>query len=533
MYDAARAQATATTPDVGRGRTIMKLLRSVTAWMIVAAVAVMLLGQGASAQPRGQLVAALDSDRENLDPDQAGGTIDYMVLMHIFDHLIARNPETMKLVGGLAESWKSTDDLTWDFRIRKGVKFHNGEPVNASTVKFSIDRVLDPAQKSYLRDRFKGITQVQVLDEYGIRLKTDKPNPVLLERLTNLPIMPPAYTKDKGDAYVAKNPVGSGPYRFVEWVRGQRLVLEAAPGYWGPAPAVKTLVFRPITDVSTAIAEMLAGSVDFIRLVPPDQIPVVEASGKAYITTAPIIRVIYISFDVVGRAGPTPVQNIKVREAISHAVDVDGIITHVLDGRGLKLGTIVNPMKFGYDPSIKPVPYDPGRAKQLLAEAGQANGLTLNFMTYSGSIIASRQVGDAVAGYLAKVGIQTNRQHIEDIGLSTNLERTGKLKDIYLGSWGSWSVFDADMILYPRFHSSEAFAYVRDPKLDQWLDIGRNTVNAGKRMEVYAEVQRYIADNYLIFPMYAQTSVMAVSNRINYKAASDETIALWRATWRN
>jgi peptide/nickel transport system substrate-binding protein len=212
---------------------------------------------------------------------------------------------------------------------------------------------------------------------------------------------------------------------------------------------------------------------------------------------------------------------------------VDGIIMHVLGGRGLKLGTIVNPMKFGYDPSIKPVPYDPGRAKQLLAEAGQANGLTLNFMTYSGSIIASRQVGDAVAGYLAKVGIQTNRQHIEDIGLSTNLERTGKLKDIYLGSWGSWSVFDADMILYPRFHSSEAFAYVRDPKLDQWLDIGRNTVNAGKRMEVYAEVQRYIADNYLIFPMYAQTSVMAVSNRINYKAASDETIALWRATWRN
>ena len=441
----------------------------------------------ASAQPRGQLVAALDSDRENLDPDQAGGTIDYMVLMHVFDHLIARNPETMKLVGGLAESWKSTDDLTWDFRIRKGVKFHNGEPVNASAVKFSIDRVLDPAQKSYLRDRFKGITQVQVVDEYGIRLKTDKPNPVLLERLTNLPIMPPAYVKDKGDAYVAKNPVGSGPYRFVEWVRGQRLVLEAAPGYWGPAPAVKTLVFRPITDVSTAIAEMLAGSVDLIRLVPPDQIPVIEASGKAYITAAPIIRVIYLSFDVIGRAGPTPVQNIKVREAISHAVDVDGIITHVLGGRGLKLGTIVNPMKFGYDPSIKPVPYDPGRAKQLLAEAGQANGLTLNFMTYSGSIIASRQVGDAVAGYLAKVGIQTTRQHIEDIGLSTNLERTGKLKDIYLGSWGSWSVFDADMILYPRFHSTRGLRLRARPQAGS---VARHRAEHGEHRQADGSVRR-------------------------------------------
>jgi len=511
----------------------MRVRRSM-AWLIVT-VAVLALGVPTPgvAQPRGQLVAALDSDRETLDPHQATGTIDYMVLMHVFDHLIARNPETMKLVGGLAESWRSVDDLTWEFKLRKGVKFQNGEPMNAAAVKFSIDRVLDPAQKSYLRDRFKGITSVQVGDDLTVRLKTDKPNPVLLERLTNLAILPPAYVKDKGDAFIAKNPVGTGPYRFVEWSRGQRLVVEASPSYWGSQPAVKTLVFRPIPEVATAIAEMMAGSVDFIRLVPPDQIPAIEGSGKAYITTAPIIRVIFINFDVVGRAGAGPTQNIKVREAISHAIDVDGIITHVLGGRGLKLGTVVNPMKFGYDPSIKPVPYDPAKSKQLLAEAGVAPGTKLEFMTYSGSVIASRQVGDAVSGYLNKVGLQTNHQHIEDIGLSSNLERTGKLKDIYLASWGSWSVFDADMILYPRFHSSEAFAYVRDPKLDEWLDVGRNTVNAGKRMEAYRQVQKYVADNYLVFPMYAQTSVMAVSNKLNYKAASDETIALWRATWKN
>ena len=509
-------------------RTTVVLSLAVAAWIGVAGLA-----PAATAVPRGQLVAALDSDRETLDPHQATGTIDYMVLMHVFDHLVARSPETMKLVPGLAESWKIVDDYTWDFHVRKGVKFHNGEPLTAEAVKFSIERVLDPAQKSYLRDRFKGISQVQVLDEYTVRLKTEKPNPVLLERLTNLAILPVRYVKEKGDAYIAKNPVGTGPYHFVEWLRGQRLVVEAHPGYWGPEPAVKTLVFRPILDVGTAIAEMLAGTVDFIRLVPPDQIPIIEASGKAYVTSAPIIRVIFLNFDVAGRAGAGPVQNVKVREAISHAIDVDGIIKHVLGGRGLKLGTVVNPMKFGYDASVKPVPYDPNRAKQLLAEAGYGGGVKLDFMTYSGSIIASRQVGDAVAGYLAKAGIQTNRQHIEDIGLSSNLERTGKLKDIYLASWGSWSVFDADMILYPRFHSSEAFAYVKDAKLDQWLDMGRNTVDPKKRMEVYAQVQHYVADHYLVFPMYAQTSVMAVSNRVNYKAASDETIALWRATWKN
>jgi peptide/nickel transport system substrate-binding protein len=502
-------------------------------WSVALLAGLAVLPGPVGAAPQGQVVVALDSDRESLDPHHAIATLDYMVLMHVFDHLVARNPESMKLVGGLAESWKTVDDYTWEFRIRKGVKFQNGEPLDANAVKFNIDRVLDPAENSPLRDRFSGITQVQVIDPYGIRLKTEKPNPVLLERLTNLAMLPPKLVKEKGDTYLAKNPVGTGPYRFVEWVRGQRFVVEANPGYWGPQPAVKTLVFRVIPDVATAIAEMLAGGVDFIRLVPPDQIPVIEATGKAYITTTPIIRVLYLSFDVVGSAGPGPVQNLKVRQAISHAVDVDGIIQHVLGGRGLRLGTIVNPMKFGHDPSIKPVAYDPNRAKQLLAEAGYPNGMKLEFTTYSGSIVASRQVGDAVAGNLAKVGIQTNRQHIEDIGLFSNLERTGKLKDIYLGSWGSWSVFDADMILYPRFHSKEAFAYVRDPKLDQWLDQGRNTVDPKKRMEAYSNIQHFLADNALIFPMYVQYSVMAVSNRLNYKAAPDETIGLWRATWKN
>src|SRR5262249_29419987 len=231
--------------------------RSLAAAALVLGLVAITFMVPAVAAPRCQLVAALDSDRETLDPHQATGTIDYMVLMHVFDHLIARNPESMKLVGGLADSWKSTDDYTWEFRIRKGVKFHNGEPLNAEAVKISIDRVLDPGQKSYLRDRFKGITRVEVTDEYGIRLKTEKPNPVLLERLTNLAILPPRYVKEKGDAFIAKNPVGTGPYHFVEWVRGQRLVVETHPGYWGPEPAVKTLVFRPILDVGTAIAEML------------------------------------------------------------------------------------------------------------------------------------------------------------------------------------------------------------------------------------------------------------------------------------
>src|SRR5262249_6840299 len=160
-------------------------------WLIALLVALAAFPGSAVAAPQGQIVVALDSDRESLDPHHAIATLDYMVLMHVFDHLVARNPETMKLVGGLAESWKTVDDYTWEFRIRQGVKFQNGEPLDANAVKFNIDRVLDPAQKSPLRDRFSGITQVQVTDPFGIRVKTEKPNPVLLERLTNLAMLPP------------------------------------------------------------------------------------------------------------------------------------------------------------------------------------------------------------------------------------------------------------------------------------------------------------------------------------------------------
>jgi peptide/nickel transport system substrate-binding protein len=511
----------------------MGQIRGIGLFGLVLLVGIAAVSFQAHAAARGQLVVALDSDLESLDPHQPPGSIDLAVLMHIFDHLVAHDPTSMKVIPSLAESWKTIDDQTWEFKIRKGVKFQNGEPLNADAVKFSIERVLNPAQKSFLRDRFKSITQIQVTDEFGIRLKTERPDPVLLERLTNLAILPPKYVKEKGDAYIAKNPVGTGPYRFVEWLRGQRLVVEAYPGYWGPEPDIKTLVFRPILDVGTAIAEMLAGSVDFIRLVPPDQIPLIEASGKAYIASSPIIRVIFLNFDVAGRGGESPIQKLKVRQAIAHAIDVDAIIKHVLSGRGVRVATMVNPFQFGYDPSIKPVQYDPSRAKQLLTEAGYPNGMKLDFTSYSGSIIAARQVGDAVAGYLAKVGIQTNRQHLEDLGLYSNLERTGKLKDVYLGSHGSWSIFDADMFLYPKFHSSEYLSYAHDPKLDRWLDAARFTTDPKKRMELYSQVQHFVAENFLAFPMYAQVSSMAVSNRINYKAAPDETIALWRATWRN
>jgi len=230
-----------------------------------------------SGQPRGQIVAALDSDRETLDPHQATGTIDYMVLMHVFDHLIARNPETMKLVGGLAESWKAVDDLTWEFRIRKGVKFHNGEPFNAEAAKFTIDRLITKGVHQ-VYGGFATIERAEVVDPYTINVVTSKPDPILVKRFAGYggQMLPPQYLKQVDWKDFALKPVGTGPYKFVEWVKDDRVVLEANDAYWRGAPKIKKVVWRPIPDNFARVAALTRGEAQLITKVIPDHVAQIE-----------------------------------------------------------------------------------------------------------------------------------------------------------------------------------------------------------------------------------------------------------------
>ncbi|MDP2627480.1 MAG: ABC transporter substrate-binding protein [Candidatus Rokubacteria bacterium] len=487
-----------------------------------------------TAAPKGRVVAALGSDTSTMDPHMHTERVGIIINQHIFDTLLARDTKTWRPIPHLAETITSVNPTTWELKLRRGVKFHNGEPFTAESVKFTFERVLNPDQKSPIRGNFTWIKSVDVVDDHTVRLVTQKPYPLIQEILTfgNFGMVPPKYIREKGDAHFARNPVGTGPFKFIEWRKGEQTTLEANDQYWKGAPAIKTLVFRVIPETATQIAELLSGGVDFIRAVPPDQIPAIKASGQARVTATKILRVAYLQMDGDARAAKTPLTDVRVRRAVNHAVNVDEIMQKILGGMAVRTPAGNNPMAFGFDPAIKPYALDPERAKKLLAEAGFPNGFDIALNTYAGSIVNVDQVAQAVQGYLGKAGIRVKPRHFADVGQYLSNFRGSKLDGITFASWGYNSVFDSDALYYIHFHKGEPYTYNSSPEMDQWLEDARATVDPRKRQELYSRLQRFIVDQAYWVPMYAQYTIEAVTNRLSYEASSDEIMRIHSATWK-
>ncbi len=502
--------------------------------LILALTLVALAAGPIAAAPKGRVVVALGTDTPTMDPHMHTVRMGIIINQHIFDTLLARDTKTWQPIPHLAESIKSVNPTTWEMKLRKGVKFHNGEPFNAESVKFSFDRVLNPEQKSPIRGNFTWIKSVEIVDEHTVRIVTEKPYPAIHEILTfgNFGMVPPKYIKEKGDAHFARSPVGTGPFKFVEWRKGERTTVEANEQYWKGAPAIKTLVFRVIPETATQIAELLSGGVDIIRAVPPDQIPAIEKSGVARVSATKILRVVFLQLDGDGRAGKTPLTDVKVRRAINHAVNVDEIMQKVLGGMAVRSPAGTNPMAFGFDPTIKPYAFDPEAAKKLLAEAGFPNGFEVTLNTYAGSIVNVDQVAQATMGYLGKVGIKIKLRHFADVGQYLANFRGSKLDGMTMASWGYNSVFDSDFIYYIHFHTGQPYTYNTSKEMDQWLDEARSVVDPKKRQEFYSRFQRFIVDQAYWVPMYAQFTIEAASNKLNYEASSDEIMRVHAATWK-
>src|SRR2546430_7053618 len=344
------------------------------------ALALVVLAAGtAPAQPRPVIVvqsgeaATLDwhmhCDKNAHEPDR-----------QIFDTLLRRDLKTLKLEGNLAESWRLLNETTWQFKLRRGIKFHNGEPLHAAAVKDSIERLLNPKQGAPGRTSIATIDHVDVVNASTVNVVTSKPFPLLPVRMSpghcgTVGIVPPKYIEQVGDAGFAVKPVGSGPYKFVEWVKDERLVLEANRDYHRGAPAIERLVFRPVPELTTRVAALLSGQADLVSDVPPDQMAKIKASGVAR-TEVSTLGGFVIMVKITNYLMPGPWQDARVRRAINYAIDMDTIIKTVLEGHRQVLGVPLEREAFGFNPAMKWWGYDPERAKALLREAGYAGGVT-------------------------------------------------------------------------------------------------------------------------------------------------------------
>jgi peptide/nickel transport system substrate-binding protein len=478
------------------------------------------------------IVMALGLDQDTMDPHMHFQRVGILMNINMYDSLLHKNTK-LEYEPSLATMWKALNDTTWEFKLRRGVKFHNGDPFSAEDVKFSFDRVLDPNTKSPQYGNIRGIKEVKIIDPDTVHLITDKPFPLLLERVVFFPIIPKKHFEKVGaQAFAESAPVGTGPYKFVEWKRDQYLKMERFTEHWrGPAPT-KNLIIRVIPETSTQVAELKTGGVDIVRNLAPDLIPDLKAHSNTYVSTAPILRTHYVMLDM----REAPFTKKEVRQAANYAIDRQAIIDKLMGGLGRAVPTVINPMAFGYDPTVEGYGYDPKKAKELLKQAGYPNGvdITLHIGT---SEAFGRQLAEAITEMLTEVGLRTNLK-IWDPGPAYNkfFQGEGKATNGFIGSWGYYSTFDADAILHPLYHTEPGGWvgkwYTRVPGLDELIDEARSTLDKEKRLVTYAKIQRLIKEEAPSIFLYHQHDMLGMNKRVEYAARGDEWIWIYNARLR-
>jgi peptide/nickel transport system substrate-binding protein len=430
----------------------------------------------------------------------------------IFDGLTMRTAD-MKLVPGLATSWEILDNNgRIRFKLRDNVKFHNGEPFNAEAVKFTFDRLLGPeGAKGPQQSNYNAIKEVKVVDPLTVDFMLSRPDPVLLTKLAGYGgmIVPPKYITEKGDEFFNANPVGTGPFKFVEYKPKVSLTLARNEGYWDGAPKLDGLVYKFIAEAATQVAELQAGRLDIATTIPLSMVEVVNKDAK--LRTASINGPTTLALRYNTRDGI--MKDINVRRALTMAVDRDTIIKQIMQGHAEPVASFQGKLSFGYDPALKPVAFDPAGAKALLQKAGVKPGTPIQ-IDFRGTDSNFREVVQAVAGYLQAAGLKPNLKGYETAVLLNDIIPNGKTGEMWQNQWGGWT-FDFDNTAYAMYHSGQKWnPYDKDDKLDQLLDAQRNTYDAAQRERILREISQYVADQALEMPLYSLNTIYGINKRV-------------------
>ena len=501
-------------------------------WRImVTLVPALVLPVTAFAAPAGKVIIAQGVDPTTLDAMNQQETPASVIAEHIYNKLVERD-ESLKIVPALAaEVPKLVSPQVWEVRLRHGVKFHNGEDFNADSVKFSLERAKDPKMRG--SSNFKLIERVEVVDPYTARVHTAKPWPTFVVAMNHPQAMmyPAKAYADKDTAFISKNPIGTGPYKFVRWSKDEEIVLEANEHYYRGAPRIKTVVFKPIPDDAVRVAALQNGEVDVAVNIPPHLANIIANHPKLFLSTAPSIRTIQLmiythQFDAHNKlVGPYqgPTADKRVRQAIMYALDVDEIIKGVLDGKAMRVATMLPSMHFGFDPSLKPVKQDLARLKKLLAEAGYANGLEITLNGPQGRYVRDKEVAEAAAGQLSKAGIKTTLRTFEFVNYLNSMVYVHKAGPVWLIGWGQ-GMMDAEGIYVPLFRSGNLLCNYYNADVDGLIDLAQTQMDPKQRLETYHKINKLWIEDVAAVPLYQQLDLYGASKRLVWKARSDELI---------
>lgn len=334
------------------------------------------------------------------------------VAYHLWDTLTLLNDD-LQVEPHLATSWRLINNFTWEFKLRQGIAFHNGEPIDAEAVRFSIERARSPGSlETFAQDTL--LQTVEIVDEYTVRFVTSRSIPNLAYHLSSLEILPPTYYSDTDAAQLAQAPIGSGPYQVAEYVPGDKVVLEAVPTYWKGAPTWPKVVFQTVPKAQDRLQALQDGEAVLVTDLPPIQADEWEVAGsrlEAIESTQRMLVGIHATSD-------SPLARKEVRQALNYGINVERIAQEWLKGYGTRYGSWVNPP--ANNAQLQPWPYDPARAAELLAQAGYADGFVTTLAVPGGLYYESTGIAQAIAGQLGELGITVQ---VETVDWNTYVDR--------------------------------------------------------------------------------------------------------------
>jgi len=473
---------------------------------------------------------AYDQAPESVDPYYNNVRIGVIIAANVWDTLLYRDPLTNEYKGQLAKSWKQVDDKTLEFELREGIKFHNGEEFDADSVVYTLNFVADPKNKATTQQNVRWIDKVEKIDKYKVRLTTKEPFPGAKEYLsTTVAIHPAKYYAEVGPQGMNAKPVGTGPYKVVEYIPGKSITLEANKDYFKDSPKAQPkigkVVIRFIPDRQTQMAEVISGGEDFIMHVPKDQAEQLKSMPQLQVKSGNTMRIAFMQMNIRDDTPAPQLKDERVRKAILHAIDRESIIKNIVGEGSELLNTICTPSQVGCTDEGAPVyKYDPALAKKLLAEAGYPNGFDIDIVAYR-----ERNQTEAIINYLQAVGIRAKLNFLQYAAMR-DMIRAGKASLTHQ-TWGSNLVNDvsASTPVYFAFGNDDV---TRDPKVRELLDKGDVTIDSTARNAAYKEALTMIAEHAYAVPLWSLPVYYVASQDVEFKAYPDELVRFWDMSWK-
>jgi peptide/nickel transport system substrate-binding protein len=443
------------------------------------------------------------------------------VIWSLFDSLVRRGPDGADLPR-LAQSWERRDDLTWRFHLRHDVKFQDGSPFSAADVKFSFDRMNQPPfnalQQLWPQTTLK---QVRVVDDYTIDLMTEKPSVTMLYWLEEAFVAPKAYYSSHDEAYLNTHPLGSGPYRFKEWVPGDHVALSANPTYFNGPPPLKEVVFKVVPDLSARLNGLATGDIDLALELTPDTF---AQATTAHSRGVEVLGLRKLHFGISQHSSLAALKDVRVRQALNYAIDVPTMIKTLMHGSTTPLTSVVNPPNA--DPALVPYGYHPDRARELLAAAGYPNGFDLD-IEFTPMWGQDKDVSETVAGYLQAIGIRPHLHADEWSDFRRKLS-DASFNGIFYAGWAALINPPVELVIFTCHHEDNASGYC-DPKYDELVHAASNEYDPAKRQLLIAAAQKITWEQAFWIFLWRAPVYAGMSNRLDYSLRPDDYVEIYLA----